>query len=131
METMTVPIFKGEGQLAYEERPIPHLEQPGGVLVRIEACGICGTDLNILATPPAHQATPGIIIGHEGVGVVEQVGPQVRSLRPGDRVVIAPRLTCGQCRHDDRRGLCSLSARPPTRPVQDQRPGSQRRCRIL
>jgi threonine dehydrogenase-like Zn-dependent dehydrogenase len=104
METMTVPIFKGEGQLAYEQRPIPRLEQPGDVLIRIEACGICGTDLNILATPPAHKATPNIIIGHEGVGVVEQVGPQVHSLHPGDRVVIAPRLTCGQCAYC-RRGL--------------------------
>jgi threonine dehydrogenase-like Zn-dependent dehydrogenase len=101
---MVVPIFKGEGRLEYEERPIPSIEQPTDVLVKIEACGICGTDLNILAVPPAHQATPNIIIGHEGVGVVEAVGPDVTTLRPGDRVVIAPRLTCGQCRYC-RRGL--------------------------
>ena len=104
METMYVPIFKGEGRLIYEERPIPQLNQPGEVLVKIEACGICGTDLNILAVPPAHKATPNIIIGHEGVGVVAQVGSGVTALQPGDRVVIAPRLTCGQCRYC-RRGL--------------------------
>ncbi len=74
------------------------------VLVRVEACGICGTDLNILAVPPAHKAPPGIIIGHEGVGVVESVGPEVASLQPGDRVVIANRLTCGKCEYC-RRGL--------------------------
>jgi threonine dehydrogenase-like Zn-dependent dehydrogenase len=92
---MTVPIFKGEGRLEYEERPIP---QPasGEVLVRIDACGICGTDLNILATPPAHKATPGIVIGHEGIGIVEAAGAGTE-LQPGDRVVIAPRLTCGRC----------------------------------
>lgn len=101
---MYVPIFKGEGRLEYEERPIPPIEQPSDVLVKIEACGICGTDLNILAVPPAHQATPNIIIGHEGVGLVEAVGPGVTTLCPGDRVVIAPRLTCGQCRYC-RRGL--------------------------
>jgi threonine dehydrogenase-like Zn-dependent dehydrogenase len=101
---MVAPVFKGEGLLAYEHRPIPQLEQPDEVLVRIEACGICGTDLNILAMPPAHTATPNIVIGHEGVGQVEQVGPDVIGLEPGDRVVIAPRLTCGQCRYC-RRGL--------------------------
>jgi threonine dehydrogenase-like Zn-dependent dehydrogenase len=104
MPTMYVPIFKGEGQLAYEQRPIPRPEQPTDVLVKIETCGICGTDLNILATPPAHKATPNIIIGHEGVGVVEAVGAGVAGLAPGDRVVIAPRLTCGQCRYC-RKGL--------------------------
>jgi threonine dehydrogenase-like Zn-dependent dehydrogenase len=104
MKTMVVPIFKGEGRLEYEARPIPQLEQPDDILVRIEACGICGTDLNIVATPPAHKATLDIIIGHEGVGTVEQVGPGVTNLAPGDRVVVAPRLTCGQCRYC-RRGL--------------------------
>lgn len=104
MQTMHVPIFKGEGRLEYETRPVPRPEQPDDVRVKIEACGICGTDLNILAAPPAHKATPNIIIGHEGVGIVEAVGPGVAGLRPGDRVVIAPRLTCGQCRYC-RRGL--------------------------
>lgn len=104
MTFMRVPIFKGEGKLEYEKRSIPQPEQPGDVLVKIEACGICGTDLNILAVPPAHKATPGIIIGHEGVGVVEATGAGVSNLQPGDRVVIAPRLTCGQCRYC-RRGL--------------------------
>jgi threonine dehydrogenase-like Zn-dependent dehydrogenase len=80
------------------------LDQPTDVLVKIEACGICGTDLNILAVPAAHKATPNIIIGHEGVGLVAEVGPGVTSLQPGDRVVIANRLTCGNCRYC-RRGL--------------------------
>lgn len=104
LKTMFAPIFKGEGRLEYEERPVPQIEQPDQVLVKIEACGICGTDLNILAVPPAHKATPNIIIGHEGVGVVEAVGDGITALRPGDRVVIAPRLTCGQCQYC-RRGL--------------------------
>ncbi len=104
MQTMYVPIFKGEGRLQYEERPVPPLDQPADVLVKIEACGICGTDLNILAVPAAHQATPNIIIGHEGVGLVAAVGPAVTGLQPGDRVVIANRVTCGKCRYC-RRGV--------------------------
>ena len=104
MGTMTVPVFKGEGRLVYEERPIPKLEQPGDALVKIEASGICGTDLNILATPPAHKASKNIIIGHEGAGIIEAVAPGTSSIQPGDRVVIAPRLTCGLC-HYCRMGL--------------------------
>jgi threonine dehydrogenase-like Zn-dependent dehydrogenase len=101
---MYVPVFQGEGRLIYEDRPIPSLQRPDDVLLQIEACGICGTDLNILAVPPAHKAPAGIIIGHEGVGVVAATGPAVKGLAPGDRVVIANRLTCGQCAYC-RRGL--------------------------
>jgi threonine dehydrogenase-like Zn-dependent dehydrogenase len=100
----TVPIFRGDGVIEYVERRTPQLAADDDVIVRIEACGICGTDLNILATPPAHKATPGIVIGHEGVGVVEAIGPAVRHVQPGDRVVIANRLTCGKCDYC-RRGL--------------------------
>lgn len=97
MSMMHVPVFKDVGTLEYVDRPIPQPTRPDDVLVRIEACGICGTDLNILATPPAHEARPNTIIGHEGVGVVEAVGTGVDKVLPGDRVVIAPRLTCGEC----------------------------------
>ncbi len=104
MKTMHVPVFKGEGRLEYEDRPIPQIEQADDVLVKIDACGICGTDMNVLAVPAAHKATPDIIIGHEGVGVVEEVGSGVTKLKVGERVVIAPRITCGQCNYC-RRGL--------------------------
>jgi threonine dehydrogenase-like Zn-dependent dehydrogenase len=99
MNTMTAPIYKGDGLLEYEERPIPRPEHTGDAMLKIEACGICGTDLNVLATPPAHKATPNIIIGHEGVGIVQEVGPGANDIKPGDRVVIAPRLTCGECQY--------------------------------
>jgi threonine dehydrogenase-like Zn-dependent dehydrogenase len=99
-----VPIFRGNGVLESVKRDRPQIVADDDVIVRIEACGICGTDLNILAVPPAHKATPGIVIGHEGVGIVEEIGPAVRGLKPGDRVVIANRLTCGKCAYC-RRGL--------------------------
>ena len=104
MTTMHVPIFQGEGLLEYVDRPLPRIVEPDDVLVRLEACGICGTDLNILAVPPAHRATTGIVIGHEGVGIVEAIGSAVTTVQPGERVVIAPRLTCGRCAYC-RRGL--------------------------
>jgi threonine dehydrogenase-like Zn-dependent dehydrogenase len=97
--TMIVPAFAGEGRLVFEERPVPRPQQPDDVLVSIHACGICGTDLNILAVPPAHKASLGTVLGHEGVGTVVEIGPGVKTVAPGDRVVIAPRLTCGRCRY--------------------------------
>ena len=101
---MHVPVFQGEGRSNIWTGRSRRWRKPDDVLVHIEACGICGTDLNILAVPPAHKAPPGIIIGHEGVGIVEEVGPGVAGLQPGDRVVIANRLTCGKCAYC-RRGL--------------------------
>lgn len=101
---MFVPVFLGNGVLEAQERPQPQIKNPDDVLLRVEACGLCGTDLNILAVPPAHKATPGIVMGHEFVGTVEAVGAGVKYLREGERVVVAPRLTCNQCRYC-RRGL--------------------------
>jgi GxxExxY protein len=101
---MHVPIFVGDGKLNYEDRPTPHIQNDEDVLLAVEASGICGTDLNILSVPPAHKAKIGIVIGHEGVARVTHIGSKVGSLKAGDRVVIAPRLTCGNCAYC-RRGL--------------------------
>jgi threonine dehydrogenase-like Zn-dependent dehydrogenase len=102
--TMNVPIFTGPGRLEYQDHPTPRITRDDEVLLAVTASGICGTDLNILAVPPAHKAKPGIVIGHEGVATVAEVGASVSGLKPGDRVVIAPRLTCGNCEYC-RRGL--------------------------
>jgi 2-desacetyl-2-hydroxyethyl bacteriochlorophyllide A dehydrogenase len=104
MDLMHVPVFKGQGQLKFEDRPLPYPQGPNDVLIKIDACGICGTDLNILSVPAAHTASPDIIIGHEAIGDIAEVGQDVTNLQPGDRVVIAPRITCGKCYYC-RRGL--------------------------
>ena len=94
-EMMIAPVFAGEGKMVYEERPTPLPEAPDDVIVAIRACGICGTDLNILAVPPAHKALPGIVLGHEGVGTVVATAGGVRGLAVGDRVAIARALRAG------------------------------------
>ena len=101
---MLVPVFLGNGVLELQERAMPQIRNPDDVLLRVEACGLCGTDLNILAVPPAHKAAPGTVLGHEFVGTVEQIGAGVNNLQEGDRVVVAPRLICNACRYC-RRGL--------------------------
>jgi threonine dehydrogenase-like Zn-dependent dehydrogenase len=88
-------VYKGLRDLALEERPEPALTRPDEVLVRIEATGICGTDRNIYLGN--FRAREGTILGHESVGVVAQVGPEVKGLAPGARVVVNPTLYCGAC----------------------------------
>ena len=72
------------------------LDAPGAneVQVRIEACGVCHTDLHVVETGGWGMPFP-ILLGHEGAGVIEQVGADVTSVAPGDRVVIAWRAPCG------------------------------------
>jgi threonine dehydrogenase-like Zn-dependent dehydrogenase len=70
---------------------------PDDVLLAVEACGICGTDLKILEIPPGHPATPGTILGHEFVGRIEAMGEGVRDLALGQRVIIDADPKCGVC----------------------------------
>lgn len=70
---------------------------PGHVIIEVAACGICGTDLHILADE--YPSKPPVILGHEFSGTIAEVGPQVSRFRPGDRVVSIPFFsTCGRCR---------------------------------
>jgi S-(hydroxymethyl)mycothiol dehydrogenase len=92
------------------------VEPPGPreVLVRVLACGLCHSDLHIVETKGWGSRFP-ILLGHEGAGVVEDVGRDVRSVAPGDRVVIAWRAPCGECpqcrRGDPRRCSSQLRAK--------------------
>jgi S-(hydroxymethyl)mycothiol dehydrogenase len=87
---------------------------PREVLVRVLACGLCHSDLHIVETKGWGSRFP-ILLGHEGAGVVEEVGSEVKSVAPGDRVVIAWRAPCGECpqclRGDPRRCSSQLRAR--------------------
>lgn len=94
---MRAPVFKGDGKLSYEEIADPIIGNDNEVIVDTIACGICGTDLNILAVPSAHSGKSDIVIGHEAIGRVKEVGAGVTGLKQGDRVVVSPRLTCGKC----------------------------------
>jgi threonine dehydrogenase-like Zn-dependent dehydrogenase len=96
-EAMPAAVLADVGKLALVERPVPTVRRPTEVLLDVQACGICGTDLHILSVPPGIQATVGVVLGHEFVGVVRQVGSEVTSLLPGQRVVVATNVSCGQC----------------------------------
>lgn len=93
---MKAVVFHGVGDIRLDDVAEPKLEDPFDALVRITASAICGTDLHMVrGTLPGMKA--GTILGHEAVGVVEEVGASVRNLRPGDRVVIPSTIACGWC----------------------------------
>lgn len=98
-EAMQAVVFRGAGQWGLEEFPRPRVEADQDVLLKVDRASICGTDLHILSVPPGHPATPGSILGHEYVATVAEVGRSVRELRPGDRVVVDPNITCGLCQY--------------------------------
>lgn len=89
--------FGSAWDLSLSETATLHAEGPDDVVVDVEFCGICGTDLAIVAGDyPVAQ--PGVTLGHEASGVVAEVGSAVREVRVGDRVVIDPTPFCGTCR---------------------------------
>ena len=90
-------IYKGPGSFAYEDRPIPEIQSADDVKIRSYGCSICGTDVNIFATPQRHPSKPGIIFGHEFCGEVVEIGENVTNLKLGDKVVIDPHGPCGEC----------------------------------
>ncbi|HSP79193.1 MAG TPA: alcohol dehydrogenase catalytic domain-containing protein [Myxococcaceae bacterium] len=93
---MKAVVFHGIGDIRLDEVPEPKLEQSTDAIVRLTASAICGTDLHMVrGTLPGMK--PGTILGHEGVGIVEEVGRDVRNFQPGDRVVVPSTIACGTC----------------------------------
>jgi alcohol dehydrogenase len=89
-------VYRGPGKKALEDRPKPEITAPTDAIVKTVKTTICGTDLHILkGDVPTCQ--PGRILGHEGVGIVDKVGPAVTVFKPGDRVLISCVSACGKC----------------------------------
>jgi len=101
---MKAAVLVEPGVLELQERPEPAPPVADEVLVEVEYCGLCGSDVQAMNVPPGHPSAPGVILGHEIVGRVSAVGPQARSLELGQRVVLDPDPSCGLCRAC-RRGL--------------------------
>ncbi|MCP2088236.1 UNVERIFIED_ORG: alcohol dehydrogenase [Paraburkholderia sediminicola] len=89
-------VYLGAGKKAVEERPKPEIEASTDAIVKISKTTICGTDLHILKGDVA-TCQPGRVLGHEGTGVIEQVGAGVTAFKPGERVLISCISACGKC----------------------------------
>ncbi len=95
MPSMQAAVFHGPNDIRVErvEHPKPG---PGEAVIRITLTTICGTDLHILRGE--YPVRPGLVVGHEPVGVIEELGPGVTGYAPGDRVLVGAITPCGQCR---------------------------------
>lgn len=102
---MKALVYQGIGVKALEDRPKPKIQAADDAIIKVVKTTICGTDLHILKGDVA-TCTPGRILGHEGVGIVDSVGPGVSVFKPGDRVLISCISSCGKCEYC-RRGLYS------------------------
>jgi alcohol dehydrogenase len=102
---MKALVYLGPGRKQVEDRPKPELKAPDDAIVKILKTTICGTDLHILKGD-LPSCAPGRILGHEGVGVIEQTGPGVTAFHPGDHVLISCITSCGKCEYC-RRGMYS------------------------
>jgi threonine dehydrogenase-like Zn-dependent dehydrogenase len=105
---MKALVWHKPSDIRCEEVPDPRIEEPGDAIIRVTLCAICGSDLHLF-----NGYMPGMmngdIVGHETMGEVVEVGPEVRNLKVGDRVVIPFTIFCGHC-FQCRRGNYSLCA---------------------
>ena len=95
-KTMKAVVYKHTGTIALEERPLPGLLDSRDAVIKVTLTTICSSDIHIQhgAVP---RAVPGTILGHEFVGIVDQVGKDVKRFKPGDRVAVNVETFCGEC----------------------------------
>lgn len=96
-KSMRAANFKGQGRVELENVPRPAAQKADDVILKVEACSICGTDVHILSVPPAFEASTGIALGHELVARVTGTGEGVTNVQIGDRVIVKPNIYCGTC----------------------------------
>ena len=96
---MKAAVFHGVRDISIDDIQVPELNEYD-VLVKVKACGVCGTDLHIYeGAKGAADCVPPTVLGHEFSGIVERVGAKVTEFSPGDRVTVDPNNVCGECRY--------------------------------
>ncbi|MET8268030.1 zinc-dependent alcohol dehydrogenase [Micromonospora arida] len=93
---MKALTWQGKRDVRVEEVPDPRIEEPTDAIVKITSTAICGSDLHLYEVLGPYLK-PGDVLGHEPMGVVEEVGSEVNGLKPGDRVVVPFNIACGSC----------------------------------
>ena len=93
---MKALTWHGKRDVRVDEVPDPKIEHPTDAIIRVTSTAICGSDLHLYEVLGMFM-DEGDILGHEPMGIVEEVGPQVEQIAPGDRVVIPFNIACGHC----------------------------------
>jgi glutathione-independent formaldehyde dehydrogenase len=103
---MRAVVYKGEYEVAVEDVEDARIEDPTDVVIRVTSTAICGSDLHMYEGRTG--AEPGIVFGHENMGIVEEVGDGIATLKQGDRVVLPFNVACGFCRNCEanKTGFC-------------------------
>ena len=116
---MRALTWQGKRDVEVREVPDPVIQEPTDAIVRITTTAICGSDLHLYEVLGAYL-NPGDVLGHEAMGIVEEVGSEVTHIAPGDRVVVPFNISCGRC------WMCSrgLYAQCETTQVRDQGKGA-------
>ena len=84
-------------KLSVDEVPDPKIEKPTDAIIKVTGTGICGSDLHLYDHGATMAMKPGDIVGHEAMGIVEEVGSEVSHIAPGDKVVVPFNISCGHC----------------------------------
>ncbi len=116
---MRALTWQGKRDVEVQQVPDPVIQEPTDAIVRITTTAICGSDLHLYEVLGAYL-NPGDVLGHEAMGIVEEVGSEVTHIAPGDRVVVPFNISCGRC------WMCSrgLYAQCETTQVRDQGKGA-------
>ena len=93
---MKAVTWHGQRDVRVDEHPDPKIQEPTDAIVRITTTAICGSDLHLYEVLNAYMDA-GDILGHEPMGIVEEVGSEVTNIKPGDRVVMPFPISCGDC----------------------------------
>ncbi|MFD9615654.1 alcohol dehydrogenase catalytic domain-containing protein, partial [Streptomyces sp. NPDC059083] len=93
---MKAVTWQGFRKISVENVPDPRIEEPTDAVIRVTSTGICGSDLHLYEVLGCYMS-PGDVLGHESIGIVEEVGSAVTNLAAGDRVVIPFQISCGHC----------------------------------
>ncbi len=116
---MRAVTWQGKRDVRVDDVPDPRIEQPTDAIIRVTTTNICGSDLHLYEVLGAFMS-PGDVLGHEPMGIVEEVGADVTGLAPGDRVVIPFQISCGHCFMCER----GLQTQCETTQVRDQGTGA-------
>lgn len=104
---MRALVYHGPGKISWDTVADPAIKEPADAILRVDTTTICGSDPHIVAGE-VPDVRPGTVLGHEAVGEVLEVGPEVHTIRPGDHVIVSCVTACGRCRYcrDHMYGQC-------------------------
>ncbi|KAL1873156.1 hypothetical protein Daus18300_003975 [Diaporthe australafricana] len=115
---MKAAQWTGKKSITLGTVPRPAITAPADAIVRITHCTICGSDLHMYAGDLNAAMQKGDIMGHEAIGIIDEVGPKVKDLSPGDRVIILPVIACGDCEYCKRKEFSLCDRKNPSKEME-------------